>query len=432
MKLKHAIGNIFVVAYLLCTMPVFAALNATESLEVETYLHDYLKDVVVVKTVKSQMGESVSCVDIYHQPGTKSLKGQSIQLEPSMELKAMLGGKVKGDTFPSNCPKGSVEMILPTRGQIERAGSLDRFLGKHLKNGNWSSSPSIYSSGHEYAVVMQSFPSGNVQGVQTTLNVWAPTVPMTSPVTDRFSLSQLWATSGSGSGLQTVEAGWVVFPANPNNFPTEPTFNDTLPHFFIFATPDGYNPSNPKNCWNNLCGNFIKSNNAIVIGGVLPYSTSGGTQVEVTLAAARDPATSNWWIFYVDNTGTYNPVGYYPAAFFAGGAMSYSTQSIQFGGEVAASVGTSPHPSIQMGSGVLPMASGYGQVAYQRNLKYLNPLLSFQDVVPAQYITDNTACYNIIGGSPSQMALYGAQSSWGTSIFFGGSGVLTGFPFGCF
>lgn len=412
MKLKPILCFVSV-AFTSWAGSAFAALTATESAKVDAYLNDFQKGVVVQAVKSGQSGELVSCVDINKQLSSNNpvMKGHVAQTEPSAALKAMLGGKITTKPlWPTECPAGSVEMIPPSREKLERAGSLEKFQGVGVKKNIFQENPSFSAIGHEYAVAGQ-YQSGPFFGVQSTFNIWQPSVPVDAI----FSLSQLWLTGGTGSGTQTVETGWVVYPSQ---------YGDNLPHVFIFATSDNYGQLGYPNCWDNKCGNYTQVTSNILIGGALPYSTTNGAQIEGTLAYVRDPATANWWLFYVDASGNYYPSGYYPASFFHNGQLTQSGANISFGGEVAAPPNTSPHPQVTMGSGTKPRFGGYGQVAYQRNLKWMDANINVLDVISNGSAVTNSFCYFEVDGGSSNlnMPLWGAQPNWGTSMFFGGAG----------
>ena len=48
--------------------------------------------------------------------------------------------------------------------------------------------------------------NGKFYGTEVVINLWKPYVQ----VPDEFSLAQTWIVSGSGSSLNTIEAGWQV------------------------------------------------------------------------------------------------------------------------------------------------------------------------------------------------------------------------------
>jgi hypothetical protein len=384
------------------------ALPPGESEKIDAYLQAYHSGVIVTKTTTDSSGQTVSCVDIQHQPALNNpaLKGHKIQMQPSPQLLAMLGAPVKEDTTPTACPKGSVEMRLPTREQIVRAGSLQKFMSKYP--GGSSGIPSINSNvpaapstiPHEYAVYGQTV---NAVAAQTTINVWDSFIA--NPTLVEFSLTQLWMVGGTGSGLQTVEVGSQVFPAK---------YGDNAPHLFIYYTTDNYSNSGTlaSGCYNLECSGFVHLTNILPIGGTLPSSTLGGAQVEGTVAFIRDPGTGHWWLYYFDGT-TYTYSGYYPKSLFGSGQMSQYAQWIEFGGEILPAQ-TSPHTAANMGSGQFPSA-GTGYAAYQRNVQYMDTTstITHFPFSPGWPVVTNANCYNIA---------WGTNPAWGSSLYFGGPG----------
>ncbi len=378
------------------------ALPPGESEKIDAYLQTYHSGVIVTKTATDSSGHTLSCVDIQHQPALNNpaLKGHQIQLQPSPQLLAMLGAPVKEDTTSTSCPKGSVEMRLPTREEIVRAGSLQKFMSKYPDGSPGrlgvdfnGIAPAVV--GHEYAIVAQLVNS--IAG-QTMLNVWQPTTRYGD-----MSLSQLWMVGGSGSATQTVEVGSQVLPSK---------YGDYLPHFFIFYTTDNY--SNPgtlaSGCYNNDCGGFVQLTNILPIGGALPSSTLGGTQMEGTVAFYRDPATGHWWLYYFDGT-TYTESGYYPKSLFGTGQMSQYAQWVEFGGEIYSATSGS-HTTTNMGSGQFPSA-GYSYAAYQRNLIYMDTAGTVHPYTGGYESITNANCYNLT---------WGTNTAWSSSIYFGGPG----------
>ncbi|MEQ1637112.1 MAG: neprosin family prolyl endopeptidase [Methylococcales bacterium] len=192
-------------------------------------------------------------MDILHQPGVDSA---SIQLQPSSQLAAMLPGPIKQDNTPTVCPKGNVEMRLPSREAMVRAGSLKNFFLKYQDGLNQNIvaktviRPKSDGFIHEHATYSQSVAA---LAAQTTLNIWKPIV-----ASGEMSLSQLWVLGGSGTGLQSLEVGYQV----------SNRFTDTLPHLFIYSTTDGY----ATGCYDLSCPaatRFVKTSNVLDFGGAL-------------------------------------------------------------------------------------------------------------------------------------------------------------------
>lgn len=382
----------------------FSTWASDESAKIDAHIKNLKANVVVKKTLVDGSGKKISCVDIYNQPALNNplLQGHQIQMQASPELRKILPN-IKENDATSSCPTGSVSMQLPTNEDVARAGSLNKFLSKYGIDNSIDSTSISYSNipkpsinGHEYAAYGQAV---NAIAAQSTFNIWKPLVEAND-----MSLTQLWLAGGSGSATQTVEVGIQVLPSK---------YGDYLPHLFIYYTADNYNKSG---CYNLDCSGFIKTSDILPIGGVIPSSVSGGTQVEGTLAFYRDPSTGNWILYYFDGTN-YTQSGYYPKALFGKGQLSQYAQYVKFGGEIYSPTST-PHTTTDMGSGSFP-SGGYKYTAYQRNLKYIDSQSAVHDFSKTVSYIDNTSCYNITTGT---------DTTWGSSIYFGGPGKSTSCP----
>ncbi|MGX7002453.1 neprosin family prolyl endopeptidase [Caballeronia sp. KNU42] len=225
-------------------------------------------------------------------------------------------------------------------------------------------------------------------GGHSYLNVWDPAIGANQV----FSLSQHWYVAGSGSGLQTAEVGWQVYPQ---------MYGNTKPVFFIYWTADNYQSTG---CYNLTCTAFVQTNKSWAIGGALsPWSIPGGQQYEVQVAFYL--YQGRWWLYVGGEAGS-NAIGYYPASIYRNGAMASGATSIDYGGET---VGTSSWPP--MGSGALASA-GWQHAAYQRDIRYYPPGGGTANAGLAGSATSR--CYTV------SVALY--NPPWNETIFFGGPG----------
>jgi hypothetical protein len=229
----------------------------------------------------------------------------------------------------------------------------------------------------------------NNLGGNSNLNVWSPYV--NTAAGEVFSLSQEWYVGGSGSGTQTEEVGWVVYPGMFNG--------DEKSHFFIFSTPNNYSTG----CWNNTCGDFVQVADSGLLGASFSnYSTAGGAQYD--FSAEYYLYQGNWWLGY---QGTW--VGYYPGSMYNGGQNTKYAQLIEFGTE---GVGTTVWPP--EGSGAWS-STGFSHAAYQRNLYYISTSgTSYWDSLTAQ--DPSPSCYSISGPYTS------TSSGWTRYFYEGGPG----------
>ena len=122
------------VAVVACATLSFPALALTqaESDEIDAYVAQYMKNVRVAKQVTGAHGQTISCVDIDHQPAM-NYPGWTgpVQRELSPSAKAAFPGVLKPAPPSAICPPDTVEMVLPTRAAIVHAGGVRRFNSKH-------------------------------------------------------------------------------------------------------------------------------------------------------------------------------------------------------------------------------------------------------------------------------------------------------------
>ncbi|XP_072967980.1 protein neprosin-like [Typha angustifolia] len=369
--------------------------TALQMEEIKQYLGKINKP--AVKSIKSPDGDIIDCVRIDLQPALDHplLKNHNIQMVPSM-IPTYRGGNYtintqsvrQGWSDVSSCPSGTVAIRRIKVEEVLRAKSLSRFGKKPL---NYRSSASINPT-HEYAIAHPNTQNGPIYGTRATFNVWDPDVE----VGNEFSLSQLWMSAGlyENSDLNTIEAGWQVYPGS---------YGDKSTRLFIYWTADSYKNTG---CYNLHCPGFVQTNNNIVIGGVLsPVSTYGGSQHEITLLIWKDQSSGNWWLKYGETI-----VGYWPSELFTH-LSSYAT-SVEWGGEI---VNTSPngvHTSTNMGSGNFA-EEGYEKASYIRNLMIVdssNSLSPLQSIISS---ATNPNCYDVQNYQ---------DANWGVSFFYGGPG----------
>jgi Neprosin/Pentapeptide repeats (8 copies) len=238
---------------------------------------------------------------------------------------------------------------------------------------------------HKWAHAYQSIAN---RGGHSYLNLWDPHIG----ANQIFSLSQHWYSNGSGTGLQTAECGWQVYPQ---------MYGNTKPVLFIYWTADDYRTTG---CYNLTCSAFVQTNRSWALGGALsPWSTAGGAQYEIQLAYFLNQG--RWWLYVAGEAGT-NAIGYYPVSIYRGGALSLGAAEIDYGGEV---VGTTSWPP--MGSGAFA-STGWQHAAYQKDIRFYPP--GGGTANSSLTGTATSSCYT------RAVARYAAP--WNETIFFGGPG----------
>jgi hypothetical protein len=395
--------------------------NATERQRMEAYV-EQRRPKASVKVMTGLTGDTIDCVDVLAQSALsrQGMQGHQIRFaprtlpgtprhptsRPSPGSAASAGG-LPGSTVSSStaattqrvrqlygmngdiCPAATVPMRRLTMDTLVRFETLDAFLQKRLD----LEVPSCGGCGSDWLATEHAVVRRDVDnfGAASVLNVWSPWVERA----DEFSLSQIWVVGGTGSGLQTVEAGWQTY---------RDLYGDRRSHLFIYFTPNSYGSGG---CYNLDCDAFVQTTNLVYLAGEwVDYSVEGGTQYEIELLWYKDGTDGDWWLRYDEIW-----VGYYPQDLFDSTGLRHRGTRVDFGGEV---VNTSPgcmHTDTDMGSGDWP-SQGFGYSAYQRNLRYLDISNNFQDASGLAPRVTQSNCYDLV--SPT--------STTGQGFYFGGPG----------
>lgn len=376
-----------------------AGVSVEQRQEVESLLRRLNKPPLA--TIESPDGDIIDCVDITKQPAFDHplLKNHTIQMRPSYHPRSLYqnynstshpitqtwhqNGKCHENTIPIR--RTMVEDVL-------RASSISMYGKKRprsIPNLNSIHRPDTPNAvkGHQYGVAAAQ--DTKCYGTKASFNLWKPTIARAND----FSLSQFWVSAGSYSGndLNTIEAGWQVYPR---------MYGDSNTRLFIYWTRDAYEHTG---CY-NLCSGFVQTNTQIAIGGTLsPDSTYGGTQYDIDIMAWKDPQSGNWWL----QVGG-NDVGYWPSTIFT--TLQHSASSVEWGGEVAST--DAGQTSTQMGSGHFPN-EGFGKASHIKNLLVVDSSNTLRDPSGVNLIAPDRNCYNVQSGT---------SSNWGRYIYFGGPG----------
>jgi hypothetical protein len=380
--------------------------SATERRRMEVYAATYVRPQDVVRTIKLRSGDVLDCVPIEKQPAMRSaaMRGQKIQLLPSRAtLAADRYGKTIGrpstaERGPAGeasmakqeyggeselCPQRTVPIRRITMDILKNFRTLDDFfLKSQPKKGP--------TAKHQYA---HAYRLGDNWGAQTILNVWGPYTGRS----DEFSLAQMWVTRGSGSTLETVEAGWQKY----RDF-----YGDYRPRLFIYFTPDNYGSGG---CYNLTCGAFVQVNNSVYIGGGftnISQHPHPSTAWEFKLRWQKDGTEGNWWLKYGDTW-----VGYYPRSKFDSNGLRSKAGEVDFGGEIT-NKGTD-HTHTDMGSGHFP-GDGFGYAAYQRQIRYITTANVWGTHLSLTDSRSDNDCYDI--------KVSDSSGDWERYFYFGGPG----------
>ncbi|XP_042506748.1 uncharacterized protein LOC122083120 isoform X3 [Macadamia integrifolia] len=218
-----------------------------------------------IKSIETTNGDIFECVDIYKQPAFDHprLKNHTIQMRPS----TYLGGtknevsavKVQNiEQKNGGCPLGTVPIHRARITDILMKGSIPKF-GKN--DGDRFL--------HHYAT-MELKEVQSIYGTAAGLNVWKPKVQNHS----QLSISQIWVTAGPDNELNTIEAGWMVYP-NLNG--------DDEPRLFVYWTDMktgnwlllwGEDQSKLIGYWPKELFNYLEDKAEVVMWGGETYGTN--------------------------------------------------------------------------------------------------------------------------------------------------------------
>lgn len=382
--------------------------------EMQAHLVQLYENVDAPHSFVDETGAIFDCIPIEQQPGLRGTS-ESVPtapdlppLESDVEAQAAARGGLQEErrdelaTSPlgpertdyhgnvMQCPEGTVPVRRITLEDLSRFETLQDFFRKGPQGVGRpprAEEPLTVAATHRWAHAYQNVTNG---GGHSYLNIWRPAIG----ANQIFSLSQHWYVAGSGSGLQTIECGWQVYPK---------LYNDSEPHLFTYWTADGYNNTG---CYNLSCGAFVQTSSTMAPAmKVGPISVSGGAQYTVELAYWL--TGGRWWLYYNGTSGS-NAIGYYPISLYNNGPLATAATEIDYGGET---VGTTSFPP--MGSGAFAN-QGWQKAAYQRTIGYWPPAggaMINANLTPAQAWP---ACYT------AEVVMYAAP--WYETLWYGGPG----------
>ncbi|CAH8390787.1 unnamed protein product [Eruca vesicaria subsp. sativa] len=308
-----------------------------------------------VLTINSPDGDLIDCMKINDQPALHHplLRNHKIQETPTghiVQKEENFGWQVWQRS--GTCPRGSI----PVR------RSETTIIQKKYETVTPNAAADRATRGHQYATAyVQSKPK--IYGTKATISVWDPIVEASGD----FSLAQVWLASGSyeTNELNTIEAGWQVFPSK---------YGDDQPRLFTYWTRDAYF----SGCYSLRCPGFVQTSSRIALEGAISRtSTYRGDQFDITIQIWKDHISGNWWMAM--GVVTLEPVGYWPGEIFT--TMSDHATMVQWGGEILYGNTSGLITVTQMGSGEYA-EKGYKKSAYFCNLKIAeenNSLLPVED-----------------------------------------------------
>ncbi|OMO86609.1 hypothetical protein COLO4_21020 [Corchorus olitorius] len=314
-----------------------------------------------VKSIKSEDGDIIDCVDIHKQPAFDhpALKNHTIQLKPSFDLPQENLTTKNEQVYQiwqrsGSCPEGTVPIRRIRREDLLRAASLDDFGRKPPQIFSASNrtdqkhSRFVYFNNTEHSLGPIENRSAailvtlgyNYIGAKGDINIWNPSVEKEG----EFTTAQIWLKGGPGDDFESMESGWVVNPT---------LYGDRQTRFFAYWTTDAYKKTG---CFDLTCSGFVQTSPKYALGAAFP-NISGwfGPQYYLPVGIYMDPQSSNWWL-KIGNTNI--SIGYWPAESLMY-YLKHSATLVEWGGQVySPNVKKTPHTKTAMGSG--DFAAGLG------------------------------------------------------------------------
>ncbi|KAI3973222.1 hypothetical protein MKW92_014979 [Papaver armeniacum] len=177
---------------------------------------------------------------------------------------------------------------------------------------------------------------------------------------NQFSTAQIWIKNGPDEEINSIEFGWMVYPA---------LFGDSRTRLFGYWTADNQKETG---CFNMLCSGFVQVDSEVSLGETIePLTVYGKHAWSLPVKVYRDPQTGNWWLITDKN------IGYWPKEIFT--HLANNASIIRFGG-VAGAKPQTPSP-------------------YMRKMKYIDEKGHSVNLNPYGPPTNHDMaldCYNIL------------------------------------
>ncbi|XP_061374897.1 protein neprosin-like [Gastrolobium bilobum] len=346
-----------------------------------------------LKTIKSEDGDIIDCVDVYKQPAFDhpALQNHKIQMIPDF-LQESHNASAK-DVFQiwqrsESCPEGTIPIRRIMKEDLLRIASSNRFGMKppaifknstkttnaynlHFPNLNVTNGVVPEDRSAAYLEAM----GQNFMGAEADINVWNPNIDLP----DDFTTAQIWLKARNGIDFESVEAGWVVNPK---------LYGDKATRLFAYWTTDSYQSTG---CFDLTCSGFVQTGTEVALGAALkPVSSDSGNQYDYNVGMYLDYA-GNWWLRVRNN----KPVGYWPAELFS--SLTSSAIVVEWGGQVFSSnlKKTTPHTRTAMGSGNFPDGQ-FGHSCFMRNLRIKDNSLALKYPQNVNASAEEPNCYKAL------------------------------------
>ncbi|XP_026441480.1 uncharacterized protein LOC113340571 [Papaver somniferum] len=353
-----------------------------------------------VKTIITEVGDVIDCVDIYKQPAFDNplLKDHKIQMNPRS-----ISGETRSKNVSSSsifhglqreqCPSGTIPIRRITREDLVNA----KFFAKKVEQIHANGFPNNrYHSVYAAEVIREK----KYFGGAASMSIHVLTVDP-----DQFSTSQIWIVNTTRDEMNGIQFGIMKHPS---------VVGGHLPRLFgLWMVRDGHRIAG---CYNIMCRGFIQTHRSVFIDQpFVRSSVYGQISYDVHIMVYRAQDTGHWWLKMGATAEISENVGYWPNEIFT--TLRTSASVVRYGGYVGSMYQASTPP---MGNGFFPQLQDIYTTAYMRLMKYVNEAEASVDLNPNSVrIMNGTVpqCYKImfagqIGGNWKNTIVYGGPGGY--------------------
>ncbi|KAL6618743.1 hypothetical protein ACP70R_033882 [Stipagrostis hirtigluma subsp. patula] len=340
----------------------------------------------IVKTIESECGDIIDCVDVYKQPALKNRQFQDNKIQEPPKIKTLRNNLLgRNFSFPQqtwrrsgSCPEGTI----PIRRRPTTAGADDKIANPFPSHGRATATDEKAQADGKLEIAAAYGVNGPYHGASAAIPMWKVQV-----APNEFSMNYLLIASPherhftpiSGKSPPDINnqiaVGMAVYPS---------VLGDDNPRLFIYATNDGGVTSN---CFNQECG-FIQTNNEYALGATWEkYSTVGGDLYFVQVSLYRETGPAVWWLSVEDV-----PIGYFDSGMFP--VPFIESFHNEMGGRVLDTRPGGRHTMTPMGSGMFSSAGLNNAACIAYYMAFDNEGGDQVDD-PVNTIVTNPKCYDV-------------------------------------
>ncbi|KAF0896728.1 hypothetical protein E2562_027255 [Oryza meyeriana var. granulata] len=344
--------------------------------------------VPVIKSIKSEDGDIIDCVDIYKQPAFDHplLKNHRIKMQPT--------GSFSSTSRTNNATNGTeVHQVWHKSGKCPNGTIPIRRSSQHaiyLHSSATDEQPNRSCSVIHHAGIQA---DGHVLGARADINIWR----LRRVMKDEWSLNSVKIISSMDSFIQY---GWMASPFIYGD--------DSKTRLFIRSV----DRRSGRDCFNLMCPGFIQVSSHLALGATLtPLSKYMGVQYDISFQIHKDSKTGSWWALYNGAALGYWPPESLPASFHG--------LSAWWGGEVCDKRvdGAGNQTSTMMGNGRY-ILGGRGTCVYVSGMEVMDTTRRRRWMAPPAHCVRQSSVYYVV----STYKKYNASDGM-LSAYYGGPGM---------